>query len=153
MALIEEIGGLIARFQDASQRHDEAVGQVYGLGPAERLCLSLLFAGPQSASAIARQVRLTPAAVTSLIDRLEARGYVRRTADAGDRRKVMVEMGEATMTVAQDAYLPMQQAAIAQLGRYTQDELKLFGRILADSLAVQAQMTREFLERHGRSGT
>src|ERR1044071_2169611 len=80
-ALIADIGGMIVRYQDAAQRFDEAVGEVYNLGPAERLCLSLLWAGPQTASAIARQVRLTPAAVTSLIDRLEARGYVRRKAD------------------------------------------------------------------------
>src|SRR5690349_10170333 len=96
-ALVDELGGMIVRYQDATQRFDEAVGEVYGLGPAERLCLSLLWAGPQTASVIAKQVRLTPAAVTSLIDRLEVRGYVRRKADPSDRRKVLVEAAEKTM--------------------------------------------------------
>jgi DNA-binding MarR family transcriptional regulator len=147
-SLIDELGGMIVRYQDATQRYDEAVGEVHGLGPAERLCLSLLHAGPQSASAIARQVRLTPAAVTALIDRLESRGFVRRKADAGDRRKVLVEMAEAATAVVRDAYLPMQEAGVTLLEKYTEAELRLFARILADSLAVQEEMTRAFLARH-----
>ena len=96
-ALIDDVGGMVVRLQDATQRYDEAVGEVYGLGPAERLCLSFLLEGPQAASAIARQVRLTPAAVTALIDRLEARGYVSRKPDPADRRKVMVELAAASL--------------------------------------------------------
>src|SRR6478736_6707942 len=84
-ALVEAIGNVVVRWQDATQKYDEAVGEIYGLGPAERLCLSFLWPGPQTASAIARETRLTPAAVTSLIDRLESRGYVRRTPDSNDR--------------------------------------------------------------------
>ena len=52
-ALVDEIGQVVVRFQDATQKHDEAVGEVYGLGPAERLSLSFLWDGPKTASAIA----------------------------------------------------------------------------------------------------
>ncbi len=149
-ALIDELGSMIVRFQDSTQRYDDAVGEVYGLGPAERLALSLLWDGPQSASAIARHTRLTPAAVTALIDRLEARGYVRRRPDPSDRRKVLVEMAEETARLARDAYLPMQEAGNASMGKYTEAELRLFARILADSLAIQEAMTRDFLARHGK---
>jgi DNA-binding MarR family transcriptional regulator len=150
-ALIDEIGGMIVRYQDATQRFDEAVGEVYDLGPAERLCLSLLWAGPQTASAIARQVRLTPAAVTSLIDRLEARGYVRRKSDPSDRRKVLVEAAEKTMELTREVYGPISEAGNASLAKYSEAELKLFQQILTDSLVLQEQMTRDFLARHGKS--
>lgn len=150
-ALIEQLGGLIVRMQDGTQRYDEAVGEVYGLGPAERLCLSFLLEGPQTASAIARQIRLTPAAVTALIDRLETRGYVTRRPDPSDRRKVFVEMAEATHKLAAEAYLPMQQAGAANLAKYTDAELRLFAKFLTDSLAIQEEMTRNFLARHGKS--
>jgi DNA-binding MarR family transcriptional regulator len=150
-ALIEQLGGMIVRMQDGTQRYDEAVGEVYGLGSAERLCLSFLLEGPQTASAIARHVRLTPAAVTALIDRLEARGYVRRKPDPTDRRKVFVEMAEATLKLAREAYLPLQEAGAVNLGRYTEAELKLFVKFLGDSIAIQERLTREFLERHGKS--
>lgn len=149
-ALIAELGGLIVRMQDGTQRYDEAVGEVYGLGPAERLCLSFLLEGPQTASAIARHTRLTPAAVTALIDRLEARAYVKRRPDASDRRKVWIELAEATLTLMRDAYLPMQQAGAANLGKYTEAELRLFTKFLTDSVAIQDEMTREFLKRHGK---
>ena len=142
---------MIVRMQDGTQRYDEAVGEVYGLGSAERLCLSFLLEGPQTASAIARQIRLTPAAVTALIDRLEARGYVRRKPDPTDRRKVFVAMAEATLKLAREAYLPLQEAGAVNLGRYTEAELKLFVKFLGDSIAIQERLTREFLERHGKS--
>ena len=149
-ALIEQLGGMVVRMQDGTQRYDEAVGEVYGLGGAERLCLSFLLEGPQTASAIARQIRLTPAAVTALIDRLEARGYVRRKPDPTDRRKVFVEMAEATLKLAREAYFPLQEAGATNLGKYTEEELKLFAKFLSDSIAIQERMTREFLERHGK---
>jgi DNA-binding MarR family transcriptional regulator len=149
-ALIDAIGGLVVRYQDATQRYDEAVGEVFELGPAERLCLGFLWDGPKTASAIAKHTRLTPASVTALIDRLEKRGFVRRRADPDDRRKVMVEAAEATAKVTAEAYAPLQVAGEKSLSRYTEAELRLFMRMLEDSLGIQDEMTRAFLARHGR---
>ena len=139
--LIAELGGLVMRWQDATQRHDEAVGARWRLNASERLCLSFLMRGPQTASAIAAETRLTPAAVTALVDRLAERGFVRRRPDPNDRRKVMVEAGEAAMALVAEAYQPLQQAGEAMLGRYSETELAAFRRILLDSIAVQEQMT------------
>src|SRR5689334_4590452 len=148
--LIDELGGIIVRWQDATQKYDETVGEIYGLGPAERLCLSFLWRGPQTASAIAREVRLTPAAVTALIDRLEKRGFVRRLADPNDRRKVLVEAGEATKAVTAEAYLPMRDAGARNLAKYSEAELELAARIMRDSLAIQEEMTAKLLAKHAK---
>ena len=150
-ALIEELGNVVVRWQDATQKYDEAVGEIYGLGPAERLCLSFLWRGPQTASAIAREIRLTPAAVTALIDRLEKRGFVRRKADPGDRRKVLVEAAEATQKVTAEAYLPLRDAGAESLAKYSEAELKVVAEVLDDSLRIQEEMTRRLLERHGKA--
>jgi DNA-binding MarR family transcriptional regulator len=149
-ALIDALGAVVVRWQDATQRYDEAVGEIYGLGPAERLTLSLLWQGPQTASAIARHTRLTPAAVTALIDRLEKRGFVRRAADPGDRRKVLVEAAEETAKVTREAYLPLQEAGARNLSRYTEEQLQIVAAVLEDSLAIQEKMTAELLSRHGK---
>lgn len=141
--LIAELGGLVMRYQDATQRHDEAVGARWALNASERLCLSFLMEGPQTASAIAAATRLTPAAVTALVDRLAERGFVRRRPDPADRRKVMVEAGEAALVLAREAYGPLQQAGMAMLARYSEAELGIFKRILLDSIALQEQMTEE----------
>jgi hypothetical protein len=36
--LISQLGGLVMRWQDASQRYDEAVGARWRLNASERLC-------------------------------------------------------------------------------------------------------------------
>ena len=150
-ALVEAIGNVVVRWQDATQKYDEAVGEIYGLGPAERLCLSFLWPGPQTASAIAKHTRLTPAAVTALIDRLEKRGFVRRKADPDDRRKVLVEAADETRRVSAEAYLPLRDAGAESLAKYSEAELKVVADVLADSLKIQEEMTRRLLERHGRT--
>ncbi|MBE0581068.1 MarR family transcriptional regulator [Devosia sp.] len=139
--LIVRLGGLVMRWQDATQRYDEAVGARWRLNASERLCLSLLMHGPQTASAIAAETRLTPAAVTALIDRLAGRGFVRRRPDANDRRKVMVEAAEATHALAREAYGPPQVAGAALLGQYSPAELTVFVRILEDMIGLQRGLT------------
>ena len=150
-ALIDQLGLVVVRWQDATQKYDEAVGEIYGLSATERLCLSFLWPGPQTASAIAREIRLTPAAVTSLIDRLESRGFVRRKPDPGDRRKVLVEHAEEATRVTREAYTPLGEAGAKNLAKYSEAELRLVAQVLSDSLALQEDMTRRLLERHGRT--
>jgi DNA-binding MarR family transcriptional regulator len=143
--LISQLGGLVMRWQDASQRYDEAVGARWRLNASERLCLSFLMQGPQTASAIASETRLTPAAVTALIDRLAERGFVRRRPDATDRRKVMVEAAEAAHALARDAYGPPQAEGAAMLAQYSPAELGIFVRILEDTIALQQRLTQDLL--------
>ena len=80
------IGLAVMQWQDATQAYDEAVGARLGLNMAERHCIGLLYGGPQSAGAVAKATGLTPAAVTALIDRLEARGLVQRRLSPQDQR-------------------------------------------------------------------
>lgn len=138
--LVEQLGTLIVRWQEATQRYDEEVGALFQLGSAERLCLSFLTSGPQTASAIARATRLTPAAVTSLIDRLEAREFVRRRADPQDRRKVLVEAAAATFALIDKAYAPMAAAGAEALGRRSIDELRLLTEVINEVLGIQNDM-------------
>ncbi|HEU5431044.1 MAG TPA: MarR family transcriptional regulator, partial [Thermomicrobiales bacterium] len=52
--------------------------------------LATMFAlcdGSLSAGALARRMKVTPAVVTGIVDRLERRDYVRRQADPDDRRR------------------------------------------------------------------
>ena len=139
--LVQRLGTLIVRWHEATQRYDEEVGAMFKLGPAERLCLSFLTSGPQTASAIARATRLTPAAVTSLIDRLEARNFVRRQPDPHVRRKVLVELAEATAAVIEKAYAPMAIAGAEALGKRSLAELRLLTEVIEEVLAIQNQMT------------
>lgn len=141
--LVQRLGTLIVRWQEATQRYDEEVGAMFQLGPAERLCLSFLTSGPQTASAIARATRLTPAAVTSLIDRLEARNFVRRQSDPHDRRKVLVEAAEATFALIRRAYEPMATEGAVALGKRSIEELRLLAEVIEEVMEIQNRMTEQ----------
>ena len=151
--LIDTLGRTVMRWQDATQKFDELVGEIYGLSATERLCLSFLWQGPQTASAIAGETRLTPAAVTSLIDRLEKRGFVRRKPDPNDRRKVMVEAAEAAQQVTTEAYLPLSAAGAKMLHKYSIADLAVVNAVLNESIAVQEQGIADLMARHrGKPG-
>ncbi|UYN98155.1 MAG: MarR family transcriptional regulator [Devosia sp.] len=141
-ALVNEVGERIMRWQEAAQRFDEAVGRRWKLAASERLCLSFLARGPQSASAIAHATQLTPAAVTALVDRLEARGFVSRGPDPADRRRVLVGLAKAAEDLIRTAYTPLQQAGNTMLSGLSEDDLKTFSRLLGQSIDIQEDMRK-----------
>jgi DNA-binding MarR family transcriptional regulator len=148
--LVDSIGRLVMRWQDATQRFDETMGEIYDLNAAERHCLSFLWPDPQAASAIAREVRLTPAAVTALIDRLERRGFVRREADPNDRRRVLVRATDKTAKLTAEVYQPIGRAGEELLATYSTAELEIIDKFAREALALQLRMTDELIAREKR---
>jgi DNA-binding MarR family transcriptional regulator len=88
-ARLSRIGPHLAR------RQDEVFGR-FGLSRGEVGALSALrIAGPPyrlSPTRLSRGLMLSSAGITSRIDRLERRGFVRRLPDPDDRRGVIVEL-------------------------------------------------------------
>ena len=71
------------------------IAERVGLGATETKTLFLLRSeGALTAGEIAQYTGLTTSSVTSLIDRLERKGFVRRVRDTQDRRRVIVESNE-----------------------------------------------------------
>lgn len=91
-ARVSRIALHIARAQE------EAFGR-YGLNRGEVGVLAALrFAGPKqqlSPTSLFKGLMLSSAGITSRLDRLERRGYVRRNRHPNDRRGVLVELTEA----------------------------------------------------------
>jgi DNA-binding MarR family transcriptional regulator len=145
--LVKAIGLAIMRWQDATETFDETVGKLHDLNSADRRALSLISQGPQTASAIAKETALSPAAVTALIDRLEKRKLVQRRADASDRRKVLVEATDKARVLIVGSYGPIARAGAELLGRYSIRELIVISRFLDEALALQGQMTDALIAR------
>jgi DNA-binding MarR family transcriptional regulator len=140
------------RWQDATQAYDEAVGAKADLGTAERLCLGLLQSGPQSAGAIAIATGLTPAAVTSLIDRLEARGLLTRTRSLEDRRKVVIEQTEATRRFAERYYGAIAREGQKLLDGFSDAELATVLRFVTAALELQNDQLARLKAEHEEAG-
>ncbi|MGH2369932.1 MAG: MarR family winged helix-turn-helix transcriptional regulator, partial [Chloroflexota bacterium] len=69
-----------------------AISEQLGLGVTDMKTLDYLARlGPLTAGELGERTGLATASVTGLIDRLEAKGFVRRVRDTKDRRRVIVE--------------------------------------------------------------
>jgi DNA-binding MarR family transcriptional regulator len=68
----------------------EAVADSVGLNATDVKVLRLLGDAPMTAGQLAEHIGLTGAAVTAVVDRLEAAGYATRVRDEADRRRVTI---------------------------------------------------------------
>lgn len=74
--------------------------------------------GPITATAIAKEVHLSPSTMVGILDRLEEKGLVRRQRDTKDRRRVYVTATDAGRSLAAEAPPPLLYAlpvALSQL--------------------------------------
>lgn len=94
-ALTVEVGRALQAYQRSTQAFDDEVGRILGLNPTDLRCLDWLTEGPLTASRLADATGLSAGATTSMIDRLERKGFVRRVRSDRDRRQVLVEMTES----------------------------------------------------------
>ncbi len=79
----------------AMKRRQRVVLRELRLSHSEWIALHVCSQGPARGQEIAEIGDLTPAGVTDVVDRLEARGLVRRARDPDDRRAMRVELTEA----------------------------------------------------------
>ena len=87
---------------------------------------ALLHKGPLPAGEIGRRIELTSGSITTAIDRLESRGLVERSADAGDRRVKKVALtrsGRALITRIFDKHKADLETAAAGLTRAERETL------------------------------
>jgi DNA-binding MarR family transcriptional regulator len=141
-------------YQDATDEVDEAVAAVLGVNRTDLRCLSVLFRGPMKASELADAAGLTRGAITTLLDRMEARGYVRRVRDREDRRAVRVEMTDAARERAAELDGPIAQGGARLLQKYPTRELAGVVKFPEEGTALQrthAARIRRTTERAGVS--
>ena len=126
-ARLTRVGAHLARRQDA-------VFGRFGLGRGEVGALSALrVAGPPyrlSPTHLARGLMLSSAGVTSRIDRLERRGFVRRLADPNDRRGVMVELTDEGLSAVDEAVAALTVSDRQLLARLDPEEIAQLESIL-----------------------
>jgi DNA-binding MarR family transcriptional regulator len=142
-ALVAAVGQAVREYQRVTDAVDEAVARRFGVNRTDLRCLDVLFDGPLTAGKLAEGIGLSPAATTTLIDRLESRGYVRRVHDPGDRRRVLVELTDEARTRADDAYGPLAVEGARIAGAYTPAQLTF----LVDYLREARELVQRHLDR------
>lgn len=160
---------LLAAFNHQSQLlaativlFEQAVADQLHISVSHIHCANLLrLTGPMTAGQLAELTGLTTGAVTSMIDRLERAGYVRRESDPHDRRRVFVHAeGEAMERDIGPLYTPLANASAALNAHYSDQELALLVDYLTRNNALTldeavnlrhaaAQATDTGIEIHG----
>ena len=90
--------------QTADDMFDESVVDFLGVSRSDGRCLDIVDRlGRVTAGRLAAESGLTTGSVTALVDRMERAGYMTRTRDTEDRRKVWIEVTDRTREL--NAYL------------------------------------------------
>lgn len=141
-ALREQLGREVQQQQAAVDAVDAAAAAYFGVNRTDLRCLEIIAeAGTVSPSQLAAALGLTTGSVTTMVDRLVAQGYVARSPDPSDRRKIAVRMTPEAARMAAEVYGPVQSEGSSKvLSRYTAAQLRL--------LLDFHQRSRELQERH-----
>lgn len=126
---VELLAALDRAMREASAQSvlvSQATAERLGMSQTDLECLDVLNVnGPITAGRLAALTGLTTGAVTGLVDRLEAAGFVRREPDPGDRRRVIVRpLPEANERIG-PLYAPMAREMAELSARYGDEELRL----------------------------
>jgi DNA-binding MarR family transcriptional regulator len=79
---------------------------------------------------LARRLRISPAVVTGLLDRLEHRGYVRRRMDPGDRRRQRLELTESGRAASEAVHQTLSRELAEQFNQTPAADLEALWRAL-----------------------
>lgn len=117
-----------------------ALGRKLGLNVTDTEALSFLtIRGSATPTELARYTGLTTGSATAMLDRLEAAGLIKRTANPRDRRGAIVEIEPKYNQMAWPLVADIQKLNADLISRYTDDELKT----IADFLSRMTENVRE----------
>jgi DNA-binding MarR family transcriptional regulator len=125
-------------------RLDDIAAERFGLNRTDLRALDLVRgAGSLAPTDLARGLGFTTGGVTTVIDRLERAGYVRRTPDPADRRRVVLE--------ATPAVLDREAVVFGPLGRDMADMVAAFDdgelAVIRDFLRRSRETTAAHVDR------
>jgi len=134
-----QVTARLARIGPHLARRQEAVFARFGLSRGEVGMLSALrTAGPPhrlSPTRLGQGLMLSSAGVTSRLDRMERRGFVRRLPDPDDRRGVIVELTDAGLEIVDAAVEANSVSDRELLERFDPKEIQTLERLLRKLLA------------------
>jgi DNA-binding MarR family transcriptional regulator len=126
----------------------QVVADQVGMNATDLECLDfLIIYGPMPAGRLAELSGLTTGAITGVVDRLEAAGYVQRERDPDDRRRVILRPQPGRFGPFEPYYGPLYHVMNDLMARYDDAELALLldyyqeiNRIFTEQIARVREM-------------
>jgi DNA-binding MarR family transcriptional regulator len=114
----------IRRLSTEIDRLDQRAANHFGVSRTDlHLIETLRLSGPLMPSQLSASSGLTSGGLSIALERLERKGYIRRSQHPNDRRRVLVEATEAIAPLEARVFGPVGKAMGALLNSYTDDEL------------------------------
>jgi DNA-binding MarR family transcriptional regulator len=129
--LLAEAYGSLRALSTEIDRLDQAAADRFGLNRTDMRVLEILGDGPLAPTALAHRLGMTTGGVTSVLDRLERAGYVRRRNDPRDRRRQIVETTPATAAREREVFESLIDATTRFLDSYTDEQLLVINDFLS----------------------
>ena len=118
-------------------------------GPQMMCLMAVLERGTIKALDIAERVHFSPSTLVGVLDRLEAKGLIRRERNAEDRREVSIIATEAGRTLISRTPFPLQQSlghALSRLPQRKREELAGWMERLVDLLEEDGHSAGSMVE-------
>ena len=148
--LIQEFIAAVRASQTAAQTLDHKTAEYLGIDETAFRCLDILDQeGPMTAGRLAERARLSPGAMTALLDRLEDKGLALRRRDTEDRRRVLVQVSPRLKERAHELYGTPDET-VGALAVYSDDQLEFLIGFLRGSVAYQEERMRRLEELKAR---
>ncbi len=107
----------LRKITQAIDLHSKQLVRHYGLtGPQLVLLETIRARSGISVTALARATSLSQATVTSILNRLEKKGFIFRKRSETDKRRMMVELTKAGECLLEKAPPPLQETFVDQFG-------------------------------------
>ena len=141
-ALEQALGAALRTYQRSVDAFDEAAAIHLGVNRTDMRCLDVLLEqGQVTPGYLADALGLTSGSVTAMLDRLEKLGYVERSPDMTDRRRIEVRPTARSIAVARKLWGPLVEEGGRVLARRSKAELELLIEVLRETQAVQEAHT------------
>lgn len=128
----DEILRALRRILRAVDRHGRRLAQQHHLTGPQLICLrEVQRSGPLNPGQLARSVSLSPATVTGILDRLEARGLVTRRRRNRDKRQVLVQLADRGVDLLAHTPPPLQERFVQRLEALEPEERERIAAALA----------------------
>jgi DNA-binding MarR family transcriptional regulator len=136
-----DAGRLVSR---AAVLYHSKVAEHFGLGATDMKALDLIqSSGPLTPADLAERLGFAPASVTAMMDRLEAKGLLRRVPHPSDGRRLLVEFDPDATAQLAPVYGPFFASLQAMVASYRLDELAIIERAFVDVAERQLTAAQE----------
>jgi DNA-binding MarR family transcriptional regulator len=138
-----QVTGNLRALSTEIDRLDQAAADQYGLNRTDMRALDIVGrAGPLAPTDLARLLGFTTGGVTTVLDRLERAGYVRRRPSSGDRRRLVVEATQVTAVRDAEVFGSLIRQTSDLLASYTDQQLQ----VIDDFLIRTRQLTAAYAD-------